>query len=73
MALLTLEATGSRGEELSMAAGDAIGVAVGFDPEFDSATYDSDEHATEAELKAAVFAALDALDSDWREHLSVAE
>ena len=73
MALLTLEATGDRGEELAMAAGEEIDVPVGFDPEFEAATYDSDEHPTEPELQAAVFAALDGLDSDWREHLRIAE
>ena len=37
MALLTLESTGDRGEELAMAAGEEIDVPVGFDPEFDAA------------------------------------
>jgi hypothetical protein len=72
MALLILAATGPKGEELAMAAGDALGIPVGFDPEFESATFDSDEHG-DGELQGVVFAQLDALDADWRSHLEVAD
>jgi hypothetical protein len=71
MAMLFLEATGPRGEELALAAADASGIAVGWDTEFSSATFDSD--LDDAELQAQVFAELDRLDPDWRSHLRVAE
>ncbi len=71
MALLILAATGPRGEELALAAGRALDVPVGFDPEFESATFDSDGHDEDG-LQAAVFEQLDALDPDWRSHLEVA-
>ena len=41
-ALLNLEAIGPRGEELALAAGDAIDVPVGFDPDLECATFDAD-------------------------------
>jgi hypothetical protein len=72
MALLILAATGPRGEELALAAGKALDIPVGWDAEFDSATFDSDGHA-EDELQAAVFEQLDSLDLDWRSHLELAE
>ena len=72
MAMLMLESTGPRGEELALGAGDELGIPVGFDSEF-GATFDSDEHASEEELRTAVLAALDAIDSDWSQHLRVAE
>jgi hypothetical protein len=72
MALLTLDAIGSEGEKLAMAAGDSAGVAVGFDPEFECATFDADGYDDD-ELEAAVFEALDDLDADWRTHLRIAE
>ena len=71
MAMLFLEAIGPRGEELALAAGDASGIAVGWDAEFNSATFDSD--LDEAELQEKVFAELDRLDTDWRSHLQVTE
>ena len=71
MAMLFLEAIGPRGEELALAAGDASGIAVGWDTEFNSATFDSD--LDEAELQEKVFAELDRLDTDWRSHLQVTE
>jgi hypothetical protein len=71
MAMLFLEAIGPRGEGLALAAGDASGVAVGWDTEFSSATFDSD--FDEAELQAKVLAELDRLDPDWRSHLRLSD
>jgi hypothetical protein len=73
MAMLFMEISGPRGEELALAAGDAIGVPVGADPDEASATFDSDEHASEQELETAVVEALLQLDPDWQSHLRVAE
>lgn len=72
MAILTLEAIGSDGERLAMAAGEELGVPVGFDPEFQCATYDSDGLGEE-ELQAAVFRTLSGIDPAWQEHLRLAE
>ena len=72
MAMLFLEATGPEGEELALAAGDASGIPVGWDTEFDSATFDSDEHGDD-ELQTAVFDALGEIDPDWQSHLRVAD
>jgi hypothetical protein len=66
--MLILEAIGPRGEELAMAAGKARDVAVGWDGEFDSATFDADG-MSESELEAVISEELDAQDPDWREHL----
>lgn len=71
MAMLFLEAIGPRGEELALAAGKAAGIAVGWDAELNSATFDSD--LDDGELQSAVFAELDRLEPDWRSHLRVAE
>ncbi len=71
MGMLILEATGSEGERLAMAAADRIDVAVGWDSEFNSATFDSDEG--DDELQRRVFAALDELDSGWRDQLQVVD
>jgi hypothetical protein len=73
MAMLFMEITGPRGEELALAAGKAIDVPVGADAEEASATFDSDEHASEEELQAAVFEALAGIDPDWQSHLRLAE
>jgi hypothetical protein len=72
MALLILEATGPNGEELAMKAGDELDIPVGFDPELESATFDS-ETVAEAELQTIVFEALARIDSDWQSHLRPAE
>jgi hypothetical protein len=72
MGMLILSATGPKGEQLALAAGESLGIAVGFDPEFESATFDSDEHDENA-LQEAVFAELDAADPDWRSQLELAE
>ena len=79
MAMIFMEAIGSEGERLAMAAGDAAEeVAVGWDAEFNSATFDSDAYdpdteLSEDEVRTRVFAALDELEPDWRSHLREAE
>jgi hypothetical protein len=70
--LLTLEAIGSNGEALAMEAGKVTDIPVGWDSEFNCATYDSDS-LDEAELQGVIFDALSGLDSGWAEHLRVAE
>jgi hypothetical protein len=75
MAMIFMEAIGPEGERLAMAAGDAAEeVTVGWDSEFNSATFDSDPYdpdtvLSEEEIRTRVFAALDGLDPDWRSHL----
>ena len=79
MGMIFLEAIGPEGERLAMAAGDAVDeVAVGWDDEFNSATFDSDAHdpdvvLSDEEVRSRVFDALDNLDPDWRTHLAEAE
>ena len=70
MALLYLEAVGPRGEELAFAAGDAMDVPVGFDPDLESATFDADSYG-EDDLRETVIEALTELEPDWRSHLRV--
>lgn len=70
--MLILEATGSGGEGLAMAAADRADLAVGWDSEFNSATFDSEDLGDE-EVREAVFAALDELDPGWRGQLQVVE
>jgi len=70
--LLTLEAIGSNGEQLAMEAGKVTDIPVGWDSEFSCATYDADA-LDEAELQGVIFDALSGLDTDWAEHLRVAE
>jgi hypothetical protein len=57
MSLLILESVGPRGEELAMKAGEVTDTPVGFDPELETATFDSDD-LPEGELQAIVFDAL---------------
>jgi hypothetical protein len=71
--MLILQAVGSNGEQLAMQAGDAIDVPVGWDSELQCATFDSDAHAGERELQAAVSEALAGIDPDWKSHLQVAD
>jgi hypothetical protein len=71
MSMLILEATGSDGERLAMAASEKTGIAVGWDEEFNSATFDSDLEGNEMQLK--IFAALDEIDPAWRIQLQVVE
>ena len=66
--ILILEATGPRAEELAMAAGEKRQIAVGFDPEFESFTFDADG-VTEDELETVISEELDALEPEWRSHL----
>jgi hypothetical protein len=70
VALLYLEAIGPRGEELALAAGDAMDIPVGFDRDLNSATFDADSLELE-ELKTTVVEALAGLDPDWQSHLQV--
>jgi hypothetical protein len=73
MAMLVLQAVGSNGEQLAIQAADAIDVPVGWDSELQCATFDSDAHADEEGLQAAVFEALAGIDPDWKSHLQVAD
>ena len=79
MAMIFMESIGPEGERLAMAAGDATEeVAVGWDNEFSTATFDSDAYdpdteLSEEEVRTRVFATLDGLDPDWRTHLREAE
>ena len=68
MAMLIFEANGPKGEELAMRAGEAADVPVGWDEEFQSATFDSDS-ADPEELERQITEALEALDPDWSSHL----
>jgi hypothetical protein len=70
--ILTLDAIGPKGEELAMQAGKTTDIPVGFDPEFECATFDSD--GLEAgELQSTVFVALAGIDPDWQSHLRLAK
>lgn len=71
MAMLILEARDSEGEQLAMAASDKTGITVGWDPEFNSATFGSDLEGNDMQLQ--IFAALDEIDPAWRIHLAVVE
>ena len=71
MAMLFMEAVGPRGEELALAAGETTEIPVGWDPELNTATFDSD--LPEPELEGSLFDALNGLDFDWRSHLQVTE
>ena len=68
--MLNLEAIGPRGEELALAAGDAIDVPVGFDPDLECATFDADSLELD-DLKGAVEVALADLDPDWQTHMRI--
>jgi hypothetical protein len=70
--MLILSSVGPKGQELALQAGKVTEIAVGWDDEFDSATFDSDTY-DEAELQGIVFDALQGIDSDWREHLELAK
>ena len=80
MAMIFMESIGPEGERLAMAAGDATEeVTVGWDSEFNSATFDSDTYGSDSpelsedEVRTRVFATLDGLDPEWRTHLREAE
>ena len=70
--MLILESIGPKGEQLALAAGEATGIPVGFDPEFECATFDADG-IDDAELRDVVLVALASDDPDWQTHLRVAE
>ena len=71
MAMLILEATGSEGERLAMAAAEKTGIAAGWDPETECATFDSDLDGND--MQQQIFAALDDIDPAWRIQLMVLE
>jgi hypothetical protein len=68
MGMVILEATGPRGKQLAMAVGDARGFTVGWDPEFESATFDVDDMADD-ELEELITEELDGRDPEWRSQL----
>ena len=68
MAILVLEATGPRAEELALEAGGLSDLAVGWDAELGCATFDADGLDEEG-LREAVVEALGSLDPDWGSHL----
>ena len=72
MAMLILEAIGPKGEELAMAAGETTDVAVGWDDEFDSATFDSETHGDD-EFESVVTDALAEIDPDWQSQLRLVD
>ena len=70
--MLILEAIGPNGEQLAMKAGDNRGIPVGWDDEFNSATFDADG-IVDDELQQVVFEELADIDPDWQSHLKLAE
>jgi hypothetical protein len=70
--MLIMEAIGPRGEELAMAAGAARDIPVGWDGEFNSATFDADG-IDDSELEAVIVEQLDDQDPDWRSHLRLVD
>ncbi len=72
MSLIILEAVADGGEELAMKAADELGIPVGWDSEFQSATFDSDELDEEG-LLAVLTQKLNGLDPDWQQKLTVVE
>ena len=70
--ILILEAIGPKAERLALEAGEAIDVPVGYDPELECASFDSDT-LDEQQLEATVFAALAGIDPEWQAHLRKAE
>ena len=72
MGLLTLEAIGPNGEQLAMTAGKKRDIPVGWDEEFQCATFDAGG-IDDDELQQVVFEELAAIDPSWQDHLKVAE
>ena len=72
MGLLTLESIGPNGEQLAMTAGSKTEIPVGYDSEFQCATFDADG-VDDEELQTIVFEALADIEPDWQTHLRVAE
>jgi hypothetical protein len=71
-AMLFLDGIGPNAEQLALKAGEAAGVAVGYDGELDSATFDSDAHDEEG-LRTVVVEALAAIDPEWESQLQLSE
>ncbi len=63
--MIILNSIGPKGEELALEAGRLTEIAVGIDPEFNSATFDADGYE-EGELQGIVFDALAGLDPEWQ-------
>ena len=72
MGMLTLEAIGPNGEQLAMTAAKKRDIPVGWDEEFQCATFDADG-IEDDELQTVVFEELADIDPDWQSHLKVAE
>ncbi|MFI5025584.1 MAG: hypothetical protein ACHQCI_02370 [Solirubrobacterales bacterium] len=72
MGMIILNSIGPKGEELALEAGRLTEIAVGIDPEFNSATFDADGYE-EGELQGIVFDALAGLDPEWQSHLQLAD
>jgi hypothetical protein len=72
VALLFMEAIGPNAEQLTLDAGDAADIAVGYDSDLGSATFDSDAH-DDAELRDVVTETLASIDPDRQAYLRVAE
>jgi hypothetical protein len=70
--ILILDAIGPKAEELATDAGKVTDIPVGYDPEFDCATFDSDTLEGK-ELEAVVVDALAGIDPEWQSHLRLAE
>ena len=70
--MLIMEAIGPRGEELAMAAGAARDIPVGWDDEFNSATFDADG-MDDSELETLIVEELDDQEPDWRSHLRLVD
>jgi hypothetical protein len=70
--ILILEAIGPNAEQLATDAGKVTDIPVGYDSEFDCATFDSDTLEGK-ELEAVVFDALAGIDPEWQTHLRLAE
>ena len=70
--ILILEAISPNAEPLATDAGKVTDIPVGYDPEFDCATFDSDTLEGK-ELEAVVFDALTGIDPEWQTHLRLAE
>lgn len=72
MGMLILEAIGPRGEELAMAVGAGAEIPVGWDSEFESATFDADG-IDDGDLQELVFELLSNRDPDWRTQLRLVD
>lgn len=71
MGMVFYEVIGPDGEVLAEAAANAVGAAVGLDPE-GGVTFDSDDH-DERELQEEIERALAEANEEWASHLQPAE